>query len=489
MDGEKKSRIISSLIWKFCERIGVQGIQFVIQICLARLLTPDDYGMLALVLVFINIAAVFVQGGFGSALIQKNKVDEEDMTSAFFICFGMACLFYSILFILAPGIASFYHQERLSLYLRTAGVILFPGAYNAIQNAYIQRNLLFRQLFKVSLNTIVISGAAGIILAASGLGTWALIFQQITYNIVICIFLMKIVPWKPRLNFSGKKAGGLFRFGSRLLLASLLNSIYRNLRNLVVGRNFSAETLGYLNRAEQLPGLIVNNVDGAMQSVLFPVYSSEQENKNVLKALMRKSIKMSSFVLFPMMLGLMAVSKECILILFGETWLPCVPLMRILCLEFVLYPIHTANLQAINSVGRSDIYLKLEVLKKIFGITILSGSIQYGIYGIVTGSVLISIGSAFMNAYPNQTILNYSYVQQIRDILPGFCIAAVMGVTVHMVSYIEMNLFFTLIIKIITGIVVYAGLAFIFRADEMKFFKQLLLHVYNRHKKRKYEGL
>ncbi|NBI70811.1 lipopolysaccharide biosynthesis protein [Clostridiaceae bacterium] len=483
MDGEKKSRIISSLLWKFCERIGVQGIQFIIQICLARLLTPDDYGMLALVLVFINIAAVFVQGGFGSALIQKNRVDEEDMTSAFFICFAMACLFYSVLFVFAPYIASFYHQECLSLYLRTAGVILFPGAYNAIQNAFIQRNMLFQKLFKVSLNTIFISGAIGIILAAFGLGTWALIFQQITYNVVICIFLMKIVPWKPHLHYSKEKARGLFRFGSKLLLASLLNSIYRNLRNLVVGRNFSAETLGYLNRAEQLPGLIVNNVDGAMQSVLFPVYSSEQENKDVLKTIMRKSIKMSSFVLFPMMIGLMAVSKECILILFGETWLPCVPLMRIICLEFVFYPIHTANLQAINSVGRSDIYLRLEVLKKIFGLTILFASIQYGIYGIVTGSVLISIGSAFMNAYPNQAILNYSYVQQIKDIFPGFCMAAIMGVTVRMVSCIEMNLFFMFIVKIITGIAVYIGLAFIFRAEEMKFFKQLLSMVYNRHKK------
>lgn len=283
-----------------------------------------------------------------------------------------------------------------------------------------------------------------------------------------------MITWRPEVKFNIKKIKELFNFGSKLLVSSLINTVYRNLRSLVVGKEFTSATLGFLNRAEQLPGLIVNNIDGSIQSVLFPVYSSEQENREVLKALMRKAIKLSSFIMFPMMMGLAAVTSEIIPILLGDQWLPSVGLMQILCFEYVFYPIHTANLQAINSVGRSDVYLKLEIIKKIIGIILLLFSIRFGITGIALSSVLISLICTFINAYPNKKLLNYGYIQQVKDILPGFLIAGVMAAIVYSMSVFNINIFLLLVLKIAAGVLIYTVLAVFFCKEEVETLKQII---------------
>ena len=461
----KKSIIISSLIWKLMERTGVQGVQFIVQIILARILSPDDYGIISLITIFIALATVFVQSGFNTALIQKKNVKEEDFSSVLYISIIAATILYFILFISAPSIARFYRIEELKSVLRVISIVLFFGAFNSIQNAIIARTMQFKKLFIVSVLSILISGIVGIILAYLGFGVWALVMQQIVNQISITVILCFVVKWKPKLVFSISRVGDLFSYGWKLLVSSLIDTLYMNLRGLVVGKVYTSQTLAFYNRGEQFPQLIVSNINGSIQSVMLPTLASEQEDRKRVKELVRRSIVTSSFLLFPLMIGLAVVGEPLIKILLTDKWLPCVPFMQIFCLTYALWPIHTANLQAINALGRSDIYLKLEIIKKIVGITILSISIFYGVYAIALGGLVSGIISSFINSYPNLKLLNYSYREQIKDILPSLLLSIIMGIVVYGILYFNMSAILTLSIQIIVGAVVYLVLSKLFKLE------------------------
>lgn len=463
MSSNLRTKIFFSLIWKFLERGGTQGIQFILQMVLARLLTPKDYGTVALITIFIAISTVFVQSGFNTALIQKKDIDEEDISSVFYVSLFIAAIMYIILYFFAPTIANFYKILELTSIIRVMGLVLFLNSFNSIQNAIVSRNMEFKRLFYSSLGAIIISGILGIVLAYKGFGVWALAYQQLMNQFSICIILWFIVKWRPKLLFSIKKVKKLFSFGGKLLCSSLIDTIYRELVNLIVGKVYSPAMLGYYNRGDQFPKVIVSNFNGSIQSVIFPALASVQHDKVRVKEIMRRAIMMSSYIVFPAMVGLIVVSEPMIRLVLTERWLPCVPYLRVFCLSYALWPIHTANLQAINAIGRSDIFLKLEIIKKIIGVSIIIVTSRYSPYIMAIGTVFSGIISSFINSYPNKKLLNYSYLEQMKDILPSLFISIIMGIIIYLIQLLVYRDILTIILQVILGGILYVMLSYIFK--------------------------
>lgn len=454
-----KSQVLSSLFWKLMERSGTQGMQFIVQIVLARLLMPEDYGIIALVTIFITIANVFVQSGFNTALIQKKDADEVDFSSVLYLSLCVAGLLYVFLFFVSPSIAGFYREPQLVPVLRVLSIILFFGALNSVQNAFVARNMMFKKLFFSSLGAILVSGTIGIVAAYAGLGVWALVAQQLANSLSISVILWFTVKWRPILAFSIEKVKRLFSYGSKLLASSLIDTLYRDLRSLIIGRVYNPTMLGFYNRGKQFPAVIVNNINGSIQSVMLPALSLHQDDRKRVKDMVRRSIVTSSFIIFPMMMGLAVVAEPVVEIVLTDKWLPAVPFLQIYCMSYALWPIHTANLQAINALGRSDVFLKLEIIKKAVGLVILGISIPFGIYAMAWGGLLSGVISTFINAYPNQKLLDYSYKEQWKDIAPSLFISLIMGTVVYSLSYLAFDVWQMLILQVAVGISLYISLA------------------------------
>lgn len=467
--GTTKRKVISSLFWKLMERGGTQGVQFIVQIVLARLLLPEEYGIIALTTIFITIANVFIQEGFGVALIQKKKIEEADLSSVFFLNLIVAFLLYIIIFFTSPMIAQFYNQPILKNVLRVLSLTLFMGAINSVQNAIISRRMEFKRYFYSSISGIVLSGVIGIILAYLGAGVWALVANQIVNTLTITIVLWFTVKWRPKWIFSIKRIKELFSFGWKVLCSSLLNKIYSEMYGLVIGKIYSSELLGYYNRGQQFPKVIATNIDSSVSSVMLPTLASEQENKVKLKSIMRRAIMTSSFLLFPTMFGLAAVAEPMVKLVLTDKWLPCVIFIQMLCISNAFLPIHTANLQAINAIGRSDIFLRLEVIKKVISVIILCISIPFGIYVMVGLKILNSFIYTFINAYPNKKLFNYSIKEQWKDIFPAMALAAIMAVIVYFIKFLELNLAVTLFLQVIIGILIYIGGAYVFKLESLQY--------------------
>jgi len=454
-----KRKVISSLIWKFLERGGVQGVQFILSVILARLVSPSDYGIIALLLVFVQIANVFIQTGFSAALVQKKESDDLDFSSVFFMSLFVATILYIILFFIAPLVAKFYDYPNLTILLRVIAITLFFGAFNSIQNAYVSKTLRFKCLFLSNIIAVFVSGIIGIILAYNEFGIWALVFQQLSNIFLSCVVLWFSAKWRPKFVFSFSRLKDLFTFSWKLLCSSLLDVIFKNIYNLVIGKAYSTEQLGVFDRGQQFPRVIATNLDGSIQGVMFPTLSAYNDDVITVKKICRRAISSSAFILMPCMLGLAAIAKPLVEILLTDKWLPCVPFMQLSCIAFVFYPIHTANLTAINALGRSDISLKLEIIKKTIAIITLLVTIPLGIYAMAIGQVIQTFIISFINAYPNKKLMDYSYFEQIKDLMPSFILSVVMGVVVWFFHFIHIQQVILLIVQIISGIGIYVLLA------------------------------
>ncbi len=471
-----KNTIIASLFWKFFERSGTQLIQFCVTIALARILIPEDFGLVALIAIFINVASVFVQSGLNTALIQKKDADDLDFSSVFWASLGIATLVYAILFFTAPFIANFYGQPALVTVVRVLALTLFIDVFNSIQNAYISRNMMFKKLFFRSIGAIAPSGIVGLALALCNFGVWALVAQQFCNAFLAVAIMWFTVPWRPSFKFSFTRFKNLFGYGWKLLVSSLIDVVYTNFRGLLIGKFFSPADLAYYNRGDNFPFLIVNNINTSIGSVLLPSLASFQDDKVQLKKMMRRAIITSTFVITPMMAGLAAMAKPVVLVVLGEKWLPCVPFVQAYCFMYLFYPIHTSNLSAIKAMGRSDIFLKLEIIKKIYGISILLGSYFYfkSPIGIAYGAMSSAVISSFVNASPNKKLMGYSYLEQIKDILPSFLIAIVMGTIVWFMGETDLPLYATMPLQVICGVIIYIGLAKILRFERLDYLIQTI---------------
>lgn len=464
-----KNSVISSLFWKSLERGGVTGIMFIVQIILARLLLPADYGIIALIVVFIAISQIFVESGLGTALIQKKEVTEIDYSSVFYLSLGVALISYSILFVAAPFIAAFYNQPSITAVLRVLGLILFFGALNSVQNAIIARNFLFRKLFISSFAAVLIAGTIGIGMAYTGYGVWALVGQQLASIVALCAIMGFTLRWRPKLLFSLVRVKELYSFGWKLLTSSLIGVTYENLSLLVIGKLYPASMLGYYTKGREFPGILVSNIDSSIQAVMLPAYSRNQDNKFVVKQIMRRALVTSSFLVFPAMAGLAAVAEPLIELLLTDKWLIAVPFLQIFCATYAFWPVHTANLQAINALGRSDIFLKTEIARMAFGVSVLAVTIPIGIYAMALGTVLTGIISTFINAYPNKLLLNYSFAEQWRDLMPALILSLIMCGVSYSILFLNLPILVTLIVQIVVGIAVYAGLAWLLGLESLTY--------------------
>lgn len=455
----------NAMFWKLLERFGVQGVQFVLQIILARLLTPEHYGVLSIMLIFTSLANVFIQSGFNTALIQNKDVSEEDYSSVFWVTLGISGILYCVMYFTAPLIAAFYDMPDIVTPFRVLSLMLFPGALNSIQLAKVSREMNFKKVFTSNVGGVLVSGIVGIVLAYKGAGIWALVFQTLLNIACACLVMLFTVKWKPRFVCNIARIKVLFAFGWKLLVSGLLDTLHQDLSSLVIGKKYSSDTLGFYNRGKQFPQFIISAVNGSVQSVLLPAMSERQEHKGQVKQMMRTAVMVSSYLVFPMMAGLAGVARPLVKLLLTDKWLDCVPYLQIFCFSFAFYPIHTSNLQAINAMGRSDIFLRLEVIKKVMALAVLSigvfcfdSPVAIAITGVVMGLI-----SCFINASPNKKLIDYSYLEQIKDIAPSFLGALLMFVGVWAVELLQMGTIITLVLQVLMGVVLYIAFSAIFK--------------------------
>ena len=445
--------------------MGTQIGGFVVSVILARLLEPKDFGTITLITVFIALAGVFVNGGFGTALIQKKEVSEKDYNSVFYLSLSVAVLLYGVLFFSAPWVADFYDEPVLVRVLRVLSLSLILGALNSIQNAVLSREMKFKVSFKVSMASTLASGGVGVAMAYQGYGLWALVGSALVAQIASTAVLWKIVAWRPRLMFSMKVVRELFGFSSKMLASSLLDTLFNNLYNMIVGKLFNPTTLGYYSRGQSIPNLVMSSVQGTITGVIFPALSSCQHDTGRVKEIVRRMIKSTCFLVFPMMFGLAAVAKPLVLLLLTEKWLPCVPYLQLSCITFAFWPLHVANLQAITALGRSDIFLTLEVLKKGLVIVTILVTYKYGVLVMVAGQAVSGFVGVIINAWPNRRLIGYPLAQQTADILPAFLLSAGMGVAVWGLKWGIPNLYALLGAQVALGSVLYFGCAFLLKFE------------------------
>lgn len=476
--------MVRALFWKLLERFGVQGIQFVLQLILARLLIPEHYGVLAMMTIFTNLANVFIQRGFNTALIQNKDVTEEDYSSVFWVTLGIALCMYTIIFFSAPAIAAFYKMHDIVTPLRVLAIVLFPGALNSIQLAKVSREMDFKKVFYSNVGGILIAGLAGVAVALMGGGLWALVLQNILNIVSACVVMLITVKWRPRMVCNIRRIAELFSFGWKLLVSGLFDTLYQELRSLVIGKKYDSGTLGYYNRGKQFPQFIIDAVNGAIQSVLLPAMSAEQDNRTTVKNMMRASMTMSAYIIFPMMAGLAAVASPLVSLLLTDKWLPCVPYMQVYCFSLAFYPVHSCNLQAINAMGRSDLFLKLEIIKKSYGIVVLAIAVvcfDSPMAIAMTGLITTWIGW-LVNAFPNKKLIEYSYQEQIFDIFPLLFMALAMcGVVLLIGNWCNaagMVTILTLAVQILVGVAVYGLLSLLVRPRPFVLLLDQVQHVF-----------
>lgn len=462
---DNSSLVLASLFWRFAERIGAQGVAFVVSIILARILEPEVYGTIALVTVFTTILNVFVDSGLGSALIQKKDADDLDFSSVFYFNIFICCIIYIIAFAISPIIANFYRDPTLTPVIRVLSLTLIISGVKNIQHAYVARTMQFKRFFFATLGGTIGAAIVGIYMAYKGYGVWALVAQQLFNTAVDTIILWITVKWRPKKAFSFERLKFLFSYGWKLLVSALLDTGYTELRQLIIGRKYTSSDLAFYNRGRQFPNLIVENVNTSINSVLFPTMSQAQDDKTRLKEMTRRSMKTSTFIMAPLMMGMAFCAEPIVRLLLTDKWIECVPYMRIFCITFMFYPIHTANLNAIKAMGRSDIFLKLENIKKIIGLIILLSSMWFGVMAMAYSLLLTTFLSTIINSWPNRKLMDYSYQDQMKDIMPSIMLATGMGLCVNFIQLFGLSNIITILIQIPLGALVYIILSKMFRIE------------------------
>lgn len=475
-----RQTVISNLIWRFMERCGSQLISFVVSVVLARLLAPELYGSIALVTVITSVLQVFVDSGMANALIQKKDTDDLDYSSVFYFNLVFCLILYIGLFFAAPLIGRIYKDISLVPVIRVLGLTLVVSGIKNVQQAYVSKTMQFRRFFFATLGGTLLSAAAGITMAYAGYGVWALVAQQLLNAAANTAILWLTVGWKPKQMFSFHRLRGLISYGWKLLVSALLDTVYNKLYQLVVGVVYSSADLAYYNKADQLPVLVVENINSSIDSVLLPVLSAQQDKRQQVREMTRRAIKMSTYVMMPMMAGLAACAEPLVRLLLTEKWLPCVPYMQIFCVCYAFYPLHTANLNAIKAMGRSDLFLVLEVIKKAIGLLALFITMHMGVLYMALSRVFTGILAQIINAFPNSRLLKYPYIQQLKDMLPAILLSTAMGLAVYSLTFLGLGDFATLAIQIAVGAGIYILGSILFKLDSFQYILSVLKNALHR---------
>ena len=472
--GTNKSSIVSNFLWRFLERCGAQGVTFIVSIVLARILDPTVYGTVALVTVFTTIMQVFVDSGLGNALIQKKNADDLDFSTVFYFNIVVCLALYGIMFVAAPLIARFYEMPELTPVVRVLSLTLIISGVKNVQQAYVSRNMLFKRFFFATLGGTVGAAVIGIWMAYRGYGVWALVAQNLFNLTLDTLILWLTVKWRPKLMFSFERLKTLFSFGWKLLVSAILDTVYNDLRQLIIGKLYTSGDLAQYNRGEQFPKLIVSNINTSIDSVLLPTMSSEQDHKERVRSMTRRAIRTSTYLMMPMMVGLAICAEPMVRLILTEKWLPCVPFLRIFCFTYAFYPIHTANLNAIKAMGRSDMFLKLEIIKKVMGMVVLLSTMWFGVMTMAYSLLFTSVLSQIINSWPNRKLLDYKYSEQFKDMLPQILLSLAMGAIVYCVSFLNLSDIATLCIQVPLGAAIYFGASWILKLESFKYVLDVL---------------
>ena len=464
-----RSKVISNLFWRFAERFGAQLVTFAVTIVLARLLDPALHGTIVEVTAITTILMVFVDAGMGNALIQKKDPDDLDFSSVFYFNLAFCLILYLLLFLAAPWIAVLYKEPELTPIVRVLGLTVVVAGVKNVQQAYVSKTLQFKRFFFATLGGTLFSAALGITLAYLHYGVWALVAQQLSNVTVNTVILWFTVGWRPKGIFSFQRLKGLLSYGWKLLAAQLLDTVYVKLYPLIIGARFQADDTAFFDRGQNWPNLLVENVNASIDSVLLPVLSSQQDHKAQVREITRRAIKTSTFVMMPLMAGLAVCAEPLVRWLMTDKWLPCVPYMQVFCAIYALYPLHTANLNAIKAMGRSDVFLKLEILKKLLETGILLVTLRLGVFYMALGQLCLGLIAQLLNAWPNRRLLDYAYGQQLRDIAPALLLSLLMAGCVYPVTKLGLGDLVTLLIQVPLGVAIYAGTAWALKLESFQY--------------------
>lgn len=422
---DMKSSTISALFWRLFEQGGTAAVTLIVQVVMARILAPEEFGTLAIMLVFVNVGNVMVQSGLNTAIIQNPDTNDDDCSTVFWMCLAVALLLYTIIFVSAPYIAAFFNTPEIVGPLRVLVAVLPINSYNSVQEAIIARNLEFNKTARATVVAGIVSGTTGIVMAVWGFGIWSLVAQQLLQQLVKCIVLAMQVAWRPRLVFHIKRARILFGFGWKLLVSGIMDQGYQGLTDLIIGKVFTKRDLGFVSQGKKYPFYLGAMLDGVIQPVMLSTVSLCQSDVQRVKRLVRRALKTSTFIIVPSMAAFAVAANPIVRIIFGDKWLPAVPFLQAYCLIYALLPVDTANLQALNGMGRSDLFLLLEIIKKAIGLSTicLTSLVFRSINAIVIGQVISNFVCVFVNAHPNKKVIGYGYLEQARDVFPAFVLA------------------------------------------------------------------
>ncbi len=481
---ELKEKSIKGTIWKLLERFSAKIVSLVVSIILARLLTPDDYSVVGIVSIFFVFANVFITGGFNTALIQKKEVDSSDYFSVLLLSEIVAIIMYAILFFCAPLIASLYSQPILVPVIRIMGITLFISAFKSILCAHVSRNLQFKKLFYSTIGGIIFSAIVGIFMAVKGYGPWALVAQQMTNIVIDTLILSFTTKFRLVLKFSLAKLSVLFKYGWKIFVASIISSVYDEINPLVIGIKYSGADLAFYSKGRSFPHLVNTTLGDTFAAVLFPAMAKAQDDKNLMLRYTRRFMKVSSFAVFPAMIGFAAVANNFISVVLTDKWLPACIYIQIFCVVYLLNIVQKGNLEVIRASGRSDIILIMEIIKKslYFVVIVLFLIFTNTPEMLALACVLNTLIGTIVNTYPNRKIIGYRYRDQVIDLLPNLLMSLVMGAVVFLIGYLAINKLLLLILQIVVGVLTYILLNIITRNSTFKYYLDMARDMFKRKK-------
>lgn len=461
-----KGRAFSGFIWKFMEKAGVQILQIAIQIVLARLLLPEDYGLIGLLTIFIAVSDIFIQYGFSTGLIQRKDVTEEHLSSVFYVNMAMSILLYGLLFAVAPLVSLFYSEEQLTNLLRVLSLVLIIGASFTVHNAILSRELEFKKSFFRNIFNLVTQGVVGIACALNGFGVWSLVYSKLAGTIVGALVMYVTIKWHPKLVFSYSAIKSIFSFSSKLLGSYLLNCIYNNIHTIIIGRFFTKTDLGFYQRGQQIPQASISAIDGSLNEVLYAATSRIQDNLDKVKSGLRRSLKTSMFISLPILMGLFAMADTLTIVLLTEKWNGSIPFMRLACIMCCFYPL-SARTQALNAIGKSGTTFKINITSKMMTILFMFLFIPLGIYAIMSATILAYCIIFFIEQFFVKKFINYSIKELAADLCNTIFSTLIMSVLVYLVGFGVENIYLRLVVQLLTGIVCYGGISVLFKNETL----------------------
>ena len=475
MDSSKQ-KVAGGLFWSYGERIMAQLVSLIVSIVLARLLDPENYGVISIVMIFITLCDAIVTGGFGNSIVQKKDADELDVNTMLICSVATSFFLYVILFLAAPFIADFYQMEIIRPILRVLGLRLLISGVNSIQRAWIQKRMLFKRFFISTSFGTIISAVVGISMAYMGAGAWALVGQYLTNSFIDTVVLFITNDWRPKLQFSFDRAKQMLSYGWKVLLTTVVYTVEGDLRSLIVGKQFGSADLAYYDQGKKFPNLLVSNINTSISNVMFPVLSKNQDNRERMKAICRRSIKTSTYLLAPLLLGLIAVSNEFVRVILSDKWLPCVPFLQILTLVYLVRPLTTTDQQAIMSTGRSDLTLRIMIAVNVTDVILLLIAVfaKKSVIMIAVGALLTEVVSMALFMKYVKKCIGYTYLEQLSDIAPSLLLAISMGVIVYLVGKINVNVIIVLFLQVVVGAGYYLAMSCILHFEPFIYLVKML---------------